>query len=113
MIILANQFQLHIKIIEIKNNNLYYSSRSIHEISQKLHHLLRNHEIVLISNELKKTSQWPKIDSLQKLAFTLSTYVKSIHSKGGVILEGILTLVPLPTKSAKSLSCAENLNFPP
>ena len=75
-------------------------------------HLLRNHEIVLISNELKKTSQWPKIDSLQKLAFTLSTYVKSIHSKGGVILEGILTLVPLPTKSAKSLSCAENLNFP-
>ena len=40
----------------------------------------------------------------------LSTFV---HSKGGLILEGILTLVPLPTKSAKSLSCAENLNFPP
>ena len=30
--------------------------------------------------------------------------------KGGLISEGILTLVPLPTKGAKSLSCAENLN---
>ena len=36
-----------------------------------------------------------------------------IHSKGGLILEGILTLVPLPTKSAESVSCTENLNFPP
>ncbi len=33
--------------------------------------------------------------------------------KGCLISEGILTLVPLPTKGAKSLSWAENLNFPP
>ena len=34
-------------------------------------------------------------------------------AKGGLISEGILTLVPLPAKSAKSLYWAENLNFPP
>ena len=38
-------------------------------------------------------------------------YVCKEH--GFLILEGILTLVPLPKKGAKSLSCAENLNFPP
>ena len=33
--------------------------------------------------------------------------------KGGLISEGILTLVPLLTKSAKSLPQAEISNFPP
>ena len=31
-------------------------------------------------------------------------------AKGGLISEGILTLVPLPTKWSKLLSSAENLN---
>ena len=31
--------------------------------------------------------------------------------KGGLISESALTLVPLPTKGAKSLSSTENLNF--
>jgi hypothetical protein len=34
-------------------------------------------------------------------------------NKGDLISEGILNLVPLPTKGAKSLPWAENLNFPP
>ena len=33
-----------------------------------------------------------------------------MDAKGGLISEGILTLVPLPTKCAKSHPWAENLN---
>ena len=33
--------------------------------------------------------------------------------KGGLISEGILSLVPLPTKGAKAHPWAEHLNFPP
>ena len=40
----------------------------------------------------------------------LSTYM---IIKGGLLSEGILTLVPLPTKSAKSLPWAEHLNVLP
>ena len=36
---------------------------------------------------------------------------RAFFGKGGLISEGILNLVPLPTKSAKSLPGAENLNF--
>ena len=43
---------------------------------------------------------------------TILTRIK-ICNKGGLISEGILTFVPLPTKGAKSLSIAENLNFLP
>jgi hypothetical protein len=39
-----------------------------------------------------------------------SFLVEDVH-KGGLISEGILTLVPLPTKGAKLLSLAENLLF--
>ena len=34
----------------------------------------------------------------------------AVHIKGCLISEGILSLVPLPTKGAKSLSWSENLN---
>ena len=34
-------------------------------------------------------------------------------NKGGYISEGILILVPLPRKGAKSCHWADNLNFPP
>ena len=35
---------------------------------------------------------------------------KHSHAQGGLIWEGVLTLVPLPTKGAKSCPWAENLN---
>ena len=47
---------------------------------------------------------------VSKLSHLFLKLFYHVSIKGGLILEGILTFVPLPKKSAKSLPWAENLN---
>ena len=70
--------------------------------------------ISLFSHKVLDTQVWLRLSWTDNRLTWNSSQFGGIESlKGSLISEGIFTLVPLSTKSAKSLPRAENLNLPP
>ena len=92
----------------------FYHSRTLHfytinYISYVIWQLSNtSSNLCLLQKESDSRLQFIKVIGLLNLF--VSIYV---HTKGDLISEDILTLVPLPTKGGKSLAWAENVNFPP
>ena len=92
--------------------------QTVESLAEKIVFLIFYHFILaLFVWSYLKTIFAPKCETPSKWKLSPgkihSCFLRFASFKGGLISEGILIWVPLPTKGARLLPWAENLNFPP
>ena len=79
----------------------------------KINHLYpKKSRMIIKHSEVQKSAKKKShgLDFGNDIFIDLKHNKRYFHNKGGLISEGIVTLVPLPVKSAKSLPLANSLN---